>query len=320
MGTGDRPSAAPHRPEPGTSADINPVASLPPLYAPTEARALVERVRRAARDPRERRLFLAILRQAREDALEIEALYDALPGVLAGDGSAIESFRTVLDGALARDVSAPTGWSRPSRRRRLIPNPEGPWGAPCDPGLLLNPLSIHRVTLGIDRVAGSDPALYERYIDTLAGLWARTGWLDHLPPVDGRPRPATRCRPGCLVAADRSRYRAGSPLAHRGRRGEVVARSPWTDPGRLPELPPSGPHGPPGGLPGPDDGPGGPWPGPDDGPPLPWPPPGGGPGLPTRTPTRRTSGGSAARIPGRVAVRVPEGPVRVHAQLGAGGR
>jgi hypothetical protein len=299
MGSGDRPSAAPRRPEPGSSVDIQPVASLPPLYAPTEARGLVERVRRAARGPRERRLFLAILRQAREDALEIEALYDALPGVLAGDGSAIESFRTVLDGALARDVSAPTGWWQLPGDGRLIPNPEGPWGAPCDPGFFLNPLSIHRVTLGIDRVAGSDPALYERYIDTLAGLWARTGWLDHLyrqsTAGKGQRRGAGLAASLRLIARDIER---GHPSLIADDAARWVPGLPGQDPGRLPELPPSGPHGPPGGLPGPDDGPGSPWPGPDDGPPLPWPPPGGGPGLPPGIPPGRPPGGLPRGFPG----------------------
>ena len=204
----------------------------------------MERVRRAARGPRERRLFLAILRQAREDALEIEALYDALPGVLAGDGSAIESFRTVLDGALARDVSAPTGWWQLPGDGRLIPNPEGPWGAPCDPGFFLNPLSIHRVTLGIDQWPAAIPLSTSGTSIRWPGCGrGPDGWTTST--ASRRPARASGVVQAWLaslrlIARDIER---GHPSLIADDAARWVPGLPGQDPGRLPELPPSGPHG-----------------------------------------------------------------------------
>lgn len=272
----DDPSVAP----PGHGAGVVPApgAALPPLYTAAEARRLAERVQRAARDRRERRLFAAILRQAREDALEIEALYDALPGVLAGDAAALETFGAILEGALARGVAVPEGWWDPGGAGGLIPHPEGPWGPPCDPGFFLNPMAIHRITLGIGVFSGGDPVRYERDIHTLAGLWLQTGWLDHLYRQAIAPRALSQGDP------------LGVALRLIGR--DVERRAPGViagDAARWPEAPP-GPGGagrdwpevpPVPGEPG-RDWPGEvpPWPGPDDGPPLPWPPGGTGPGLP----------------------------------------
>jgi IPT/TIG domain len=263
----------------------------PSVFVADEVRMLVEAARRAARGPQEERLFASILRRAHDEVLELEILYADLPGVLEGVHDATESFRRVLDGLVA---AMPPISSSSDAGVAMLPSMPIPNSIPCGSSFLVRPDVIFYLTLGIDRIAHGDAALYEQYVNALDGLWRRTALLDRLhrharegKSTDGRFRLAEDLR---LIA--------------RGLEGEVVTPA---EPGG-PRLPPGHGEGLPGGLdfpgdglgvpPGlgfpPPDGPGDPWPGPDDGPGIPG--LGGGPGglggPPSGWPPRGPGGGA----------------------------
>lgn len=227
----------------------------PPVFRVDDVDLVVRGSRRAARGPRERRLFAAILRRAHDDVAELELLAAELPGVLAGDHLARRRFQGILE-----DVWLPAGG--PGSRSLGDLGFTTPGDIPCAPGFMVGPDVMLALMLGADRVAQGDPMRRERYMDALDALWTRTRLLDrffHAAREDvaagGHPRLGDTLR---LVV--RGLERGGHLPVDPG------AGFPGPDDGGLP----------PGSFPDPD-GPQ-PWPGPDDGPPIPGLP--AGPGIP----------------------------------------
>ena len=282
-------------PRKGTGAEDGVIdrVAWPPVFVPDQVRFLVDSARRVARGPREARLFAAILRRAHDEVLELEMLYADLPGVLAGDHAATERFRGILRGL---GVGMPQPLPAAGAGAALLPFMPIPDHLPCGPGFMVRPDVIFHLTLGIDRVAHGDAAVYEHYVDALDALWRRTAVLDRLhrdalegETAGGRVRLAETLR---VIARDLEGLGWGLAPEEPGgpRLPPAGGGFPPGEPGFPPGEPglPGGPGLPPG-TPGypPPDGPG--WPGPDDGPGIPglpgggWPPggpPGGGPGLP----------------------------------------
>lgn len=265
------------------------------FFGADNVRLLVRRTYEAARSETERRLFASILRRAREDAYELEVLYNELPGVLADDHIATENFRNVLDLSFGQGIGLEPFPSPPldgfggfGDFGGLIPDPNA---FPCDPAIFIDRFKISYIAFGISRIARDNGKLRDAYINTLRGLWAKTLILQRLyhhayhRGDEGRDRLAEDLR---MIARDLESY---GQFGH----GEWMGR-PEGFPGEMPPnesfpgAPPFGEppfgeppfppgHPPEGGVhyPPPDDP--FPWPGPDDGPGLPWPPK-GGPGLP----------------------------------------
>lgn len=82
---------------------------LLPFYGPAQVQLLMERIGAAAKTPREARIFSSTIRRAREELLELEALYAELPGVLEGEHGATERFRGILAGAFDAGIGGPSG-------------------------------------------------------------------------------------------------------------------------------------------------------------------------------------------------------------------
>lgn len=225
--------------------------SLRPFYEASAIDLLMARVSGAATSHAERLAFSAILRRAYEDALDLEILYQDLPGVFAGDHGATDSFRGVLERGAG--LPAPPGMPA-TPPAGYTPIPDG-GGMPCPPRFFIRPDRVLYITQGAATVAQGDATVLGVYLQAITNFWDRARWLDRL-------------------------YRSaldGVDGTGRDRLGEML-RVVWRDV-RPPDsgfFPvPDGPW-----PPGPDDGP--PWPPPPDGPPLDWPPkgPGGPPGLP----------------------------------------
>jgi hypothetical protein len=243
----------------------------PPFVDPDDAEILVRAVEAAALDHEERADFLGILHRAYEDTLELESLYADLPGVLAGDELATESFRTTLDGA----VGLTEGWPRLPAigpgRTALKPLPDWDGGTfPCKPQIIVKPSVVFGLVGGVEQISGGDMELRDTYAGALQGLWQRTTTLDDLLgwAVDYDPG-----RPGGLGNAMR--------ILVRETRGPAAAEGParsGDSPRGAPTLPEGGkPRAL--GLPGFGGG-GDAWPPPEGNPPTVWPPPKGGrPGL-----------------------------------------
>ncbi len=256
------------RKETGAEDGVIDRVAWPPVFVPDQVRFLVDSARRVARRPREARLFAAILRRAHDEVLELEMLYADLPGVLVGDHAATERFRGILRGL---GVGMPQPLPAAGPGAALLPFMPIPDHLPCGPGFMVRPDVIFHLTLGIDRVAHGDAAVYEHYVDALDALWRRTAVLDRLhrdalegETAGGRVRLAETLR---VIARDLERH--GWGLAPE-------------EPGG-PRLPPGGGGFPPGEPGFPPGEPG-----------LP-----GGPGLPPGTPGYPPPGRTRMAGPGR---------------------
>ncbi len=237
---------------------------LPHLFDAGAMRLLVQRTYAVARTHAERRLFASILRRAREEILELEVLYSELPGVFAGDRSAIRNFSRILNDAHAAGMGVPPS---PRAMRGLTGLTPGAEFRPCDPPFLISRSKIWLIAYGISQAAGGDDARIDAYSDTLRGIWSRAQLLERLgrAAIDDDPRRSRLAERLRAIARD------------------IERTQPISEPS-LPEGHLPGEGGYPGdpAFPQPDGGPF-PWPGPDDGPPIPWPtggPTPGGPGEP----------------------------------------
>jgi hypothetical protein len=250
-------------PEPSNPRRADRSVELPLLFDACAMRLLLQRAYAAARSNAERRLFASILRRAREDVLELEALYSELPGVFAGDRTAIKSFSRILNEAHASGRAMPPSPTAMRRMSGVIPGFEF---RPCDRPLLIGRSRIRLIAHGIGQIAGSDTARAEGYSDTLRGLWSKAQLLESLAraAIEDSPlrnRLAERLR---TIARDIER---AAPISEPGLPGEQWDGGYGGDPS----------------YPQPDGGPF-PWPGPDDGPPITWPPGGPTPGGPDEPP------------------------------------
>ena len=254
----------------GTPADGEPVDprgfDWPPFVDPGDAEILVRAVEASALDHEERADFLGILHRAYEDTLELESLYTDLPGVLAGDELATESFRTTLDGAVGLTEGWPLLPAIGPGRTALKPFPEWDGGSfPCKPQIMVKPSIVFGLIGGVEQVSGGDVELRDTYAKGLQRLWQRTTILDDLlgRAVDDDPS-----RRGGLGHAMR--------ILVRETRGPAGAEGPPLG-GGAPEFPEGGE---PRALEPPGFDEGDPWPPPEGNPPVVWPPPKGGrPGL-----------------------------------------
>jgi hypothetical protein len=261
----------------------------PPFFEPDDVGFLVRRVREAASNEIERRVFTAILRRAYEDVMEMEILYRELPGVMRGDPVAIRSFRDILAQSEAEMGTSGEVWGW-SDLEGLVPAPDTFGKRPCGPRYFVKPSRIFYVTQGIDRIAQGDSIVYEHYLRVLGELWERTVFVDRFYQLalegierDGRDRLGEYLR---LLARD-ARAEAWPPgddrLAAPPGEGtfDVPFAGEWG--ARMPD-------------------PGDTWPPPDEGVPLHWPPPKGGkpdPG-PGGWPGGGPLDGPGGRPPGRI--------------------
>jgi hypothetical protein len=167
----------------GSSDSVSPEHILafdwPPFFAPDDASFLVERVREAALDEDEQLLFTTVLRAAYEQVLELEILYRELPGVLTDDAAAVETFRATLDYGFRTGVRGGPPF-RNIDELGLKPIPDGGGPLPCELDFMVKPHIGFLILNGIERVAGGDRELFERYVDVFGGLWARTSYLDSI--------------------------------------------------------------------------------------------------------------------------------------------
>jgi IPT/TIG domain. len=217
---------------------------LPPLFDSEQVGFLMRRVQAAARTVRERRLFFAIIRRAKDDLIELESLYHDLPGVYARESTPTLRFRAGL--ADARD----RGWSIPTPRLPIAAIAH--WASQREPAPNFGPMLITRSTMrmlayaaGI--VANGDQRTALEYSAVLRGLWSRSNLLEqlHRDALDSLPshdRLQERLRTIARDLAILSDYLEATPQ-------ELLdgAFDGFDDLG-LPT-----------------------WPGPDDGPEIPWP-------------------------------------------------
>jgi len=140
--------------------------TLPSLVDSLDAEHLMKRVHAAAR-PGERNAFAAVLYSAYQSSLELEALYNEVPGVFSGDESAISSFRSIL--GRAPDVEAVLGGRSVEP---FTPNPD-PVTANCRPTFFYRPEAIGVLVAAIDHLSGGDRAAFSAMIDGLDRAWRR---------------------------------------------------------------------------------------------------------------------------------------------------
>lgn len=258
-------------PEPSGPRTAEDISSFkwPPFFDPDQVQFLVQHVHKAAINEYERRMFMAILRRAYEDAMELEILYHEIPGVLSGDHAATENFRQVLDRATSRGISSRgSRWGRTRQQARFLSSLSSLGLPPCQPEFIVKPDRIRYITEGIDRISQDDRTTYDTYVNTVRELWQKTAYLDRFyrqalqsGGVGGRDRLAENLR---LIARDNRGGVRPVGMDESVRPGAMEGFIPSFGEGRGEQIP----------------GTEGLWPPPDDGEPLLWPPDGeptGGP-------------------------------------------
>jgi hypothetical protein len=172
------------------SADEILAFPWPPFIAQEDGEFLAQRVQEGARDERERASFLQVLARAYQDVVELETLYAELPGVLADDRGARESFVGLLDAA---PRSPPPDLDiRAFEALALGPLPKEPGGLPCEPHFLIKPSVVYAIMQGVERVTDGDPSLRETYARAVRGLWDRAAPLEHIYGQARLDSPGTR--------------------------------------------------------------------------------------------------------------------------------